>query len=43
MLYARSIGLPLYPARPPLEITAPVPPHMVAAVQRLGYEEVPTA
>jgi RluA family pseudouridine synthase len=43
MLYARSISLPLYPARPPLEITAPVPPHMVAALHRLGHEEVRTA
>jgi tRNA pseudouridine32 synthase/23S rRNA pseudouridine746 synthase/23S rRNA pseudouridine1911/1915/1917 synthase len=41
MLYARSIILPLYPARPPLEITAPVPPHMLAALQRLGYEPDP--
>jgi RluA family pseudouridine synthase len=39
MLYARSIGLPLYPARPPLEITAPVPRHMKAALHRLGCEE----
>jgi tRNA pseudouridine32 synthase / 23S rRNA pseudouridine746 synthase len=37
-LYARSITLPLYPARPPLEITAPVPHHMLAALQRLGYD-----
>jgi RluA family pseudouridine synthase len=37
-LYARSIELPLYPARPPLEVTAPVPPHMSAALQRLGYD-----
>src|SRR5689334_13274217 len=27
MLYARSISLPLYPARPPVEVTAPVPAH----------------
>jgi RluA family pseudouridine synthase len=39
MLYARSISLPLYPARPPLEVTAPIPPHMVAALDRLGCEE----
>jgi len=39
-LYARSITLPLYPARAPLEITAPVPPHMRAALQRLGHHEV---
>jgi tRNA pseudouridine32 synthase/23S rRNA pseudouridine746 synthase/23S rRNA pseudouridine1911/1915/1917 synthase len=42
-LYARSIKLPLYPARAPLEITAPVPPHMLAALKRLGYREVATA
>jgi RluA family pseudouridine synthase len=39
MLYARSISVPLYPARPPLEITAPVPSHMTAALHRLGYKE----
>jgi tRNA pseudouridine32 synthase/23S rRNA pseudouridine746 synthase/23S rRNA pseudouridine1911/1915/1917 synthase len=43
MLYARSITLPLYPARAPLEITAPIPPHMLAALHRLGCEEVRTA
>jgi tRNA pseudouridine32 synthase/23S rRNA pseudouridine746 synthase len=37
-LYARSVKLPLYPTRPPLEITAPVPPHMLAALARLGYD-----
>ncbi len=37
-LYARSIGLPLYPARPALEITASVPAHMLAALERLGYD-----
>jgi tRNA pseudouridine32 synthase/23S rRNA pseudouridine746 synthase/23S rRNA pseudouridine1911/1915/1917 synthase len=36
-LHARSIGLPLYPARPPLAVTAPVPGHMLAALVRLGY------
>ena len=43
MLYARSISLPLYPTRPPLEITAPVPSHMVAALHQLGCEEVRAA
>jgi 23S rRNA-/tRNA-specific pseudouridylate synthase len=38
MLYARSVSLPLYPARPPLEITAPIPSHMTAALHRLGGE-----
>jgi tRNA pseudouridine32 synthase/23S rRNA pseudouridine746 synthase/23S rRNA pseudouridine1911/1915/1917 synthase len=42
MLYARSITLPLYPARPPLHITAPVPPHMLGALRRLGCDEVQT-
>jgi hypothetical protein len=36
-LYARSVTLPLYPARSPLEITAPIPPHMLAVLTRLGY------
>jgi tRNA pseudouridine32 synthase/23S rRNA pseudouridine746 synthase/23S rRNA pseudouridine1911/1915/1917 synthase len=42
-LYARSITLPLYPERPPLQITAPVPRHMVAALQNLGFEKAATA
>jgi hypothetical protein len=29
--------LPLYPARSPIEVTASVPPHMVATLARLGY------
>jgi tRNA pseudouridine32 synthase/23S rRNA pseudouridine746 synthase len=41
MLYARSITLPLYPLRPPLEITAPVPSHMAASLHRLGNEGAP--
>jgi RluA family pseudouridine synthase len=41
-LYARSITLPLYPARPPLVVTAPVPLHMLGPLQRLGYREVAT-
>jgi len=43
MLYARSISLPLYPARPALEITAPIPSHMAAALDRLGCEEATPA
>ena len=39
-LYARSVKLPLYPNRPSLKITAPVPPHMLAALARLGYDPV---
>jgi tRNA pseudouridine32 synthase/23S rRNA pseudouridine746 synthase len=37
-LHARSISLPLYPAKPPIAVTAPVPPHMLAALMRLGYD-----
>jgi tRNA pseudouridine32 synthase/23S rRNA pseudouridine746 synthase/23S rRNA pseudouridine1911/1915/1917 synthase len=41
-LHARSIKLPLYPARAPLEIIAPVPAHMTATLRIMGCEEVPT-
>jgi tRNA pseudouridine32 synthase/23S rRNA pseudouridine746 synthase/23S rRNA pseudouridine1911/1915/1917 synthase len=37
LLHARAIALPLYPAKLPIAVTAPVPPHMLAALQRLGY------
>ncbi len=37
-LHARSIALPLYPARPPIAVSAPVPQHMLAALVRLGYD-----
>jgi tRNA pseudouridine32 synthase / 23S rRNA pseudouridine746 synthase len=37
-LHARAITIPLYPARPPIEVTAPVPPHMRAALVALGYD-----
>jgi tRNA pseudouridine32 synthase/23S rRNA pseudouridine746 synthase/23S rRNA pseudouridine1911/1915/1917 synthase len=37
-LHARSIELPLYPAKPPVRVTAPVPQHMLAALTRLGYD-----
>jgi tRNA pseudouridine32 synthase/23S rRNA pseudouridine746 synthase/23S rRNA pseudouridine1911/1915/1917 synthase len=37
-LHARAIAIPLYPARPAIQVTAPVPPHMLAALTRLGYD-----
>jgi len=37
-LHARAISIPLYPARPPIRVAAPVPPHMLAALTRLGYD-----
>jgi len=38
LLHARAISLPLYPARQPIAVTAPAPPHMLAALSRLGYD-----
>ncbi len=38
LLHARAISLPLYPARPPVTATAPVPPHILAALTTLGYD-----
>ncbi|HEX6015102.1 MAG TPA: RNA pseudouridine synthase, partial [Geminicoccaceae bacterium] len=36
-LHARAVGLPLYPNRPPVEVVAPSPPHMLEALRRCGY------
>jgi tRNA pseudouridine32 synthase / 23S rRNA pseudouridine746 synthase len=36
-LHARAVTLPLYPNRPPVGATAPVPPHMLEALRRCGY------
>ena len=41
-LHARSITLPLYPAKPPVTVTAPVPPHMLNALRAFGYEPADT-
>jgi tRNA pseudouridine32 synthase/23S rRNA pseudouridine746 synthase/23S rRNA pseudouridine1911/1915/1917 synthase len=38
LLHARAIALPLYPSRAPIQVTAPVPPHMLAALTALGYD-----
>ena len=40
-LHARAITIPLYPARPAIEVSAPVPPHMRTALTALGFD--PTA
>src|SRR5439155_62113 len=37
-LHARAIALPLYPARAPIAVTAPVPPHMLGALVRPRYD-----
>jgi tRNA pseudouridine32 synthase/23S rRNA pseudouridine746 synthase/23S rRNA pseudouridine1911/1915/1917 synthase len=36
-LHSRAISIPLYPSRPAIEVTAPVPAHMLAALAGLGY------
>ena len=37
-LQAHAITLPVYPAKPPIAVAAPVPPHMLAALNGLGYD-----
>jgi tRNA pseudouridine32 synthase/23S rRNA pseudouridine746 synthase/23S rRNA pseudouridine1911/1915/1917 synthase len=38
-LHARAISLPLYPAKSPIAVTAPVPPHMLGLLSALGWRE----
>ena len=40
-LHARAIALPLYPAREPIAVEAPVPSHMLPAMAPLGYDPAP--
>jgi tRNA pseudouridine32 synthase / 23S rRNA pseudouridine746 synthase len=40
LLHARAVSLPLYPARKPVLVTAPLPPHMRGLFDRLGYDPV---
>jgi tRNA pseudouridine32 synthase/23S rRNA pseudouridine746 synthase len=37
-LHAREVVVPLYKNRPPIRVTAPVPPHMHAALKACGWE-----
>jgi tRNA pseudouridine32 synthase/23S rRNA pseudouridine746 synthase len=37
-LHSRAISIPLSPARPAIQVSAPVPAHMLAALTRLGYD-----
>jgi tRNA pseudouridine32 synthase / 23S rRNA pseudouridine746 synthase len=37
-LHSRAISIPLYPARPAIDVVAPVPAHMLAMLVRLGYD-----
>jgi tRNA pseudouridine32 synthase/23S rRNA pseudouridine746 synthase len=36
-LHARSVAVPLYPGKPPVSVTAPVPDHMVEALKACGW------
>jgi tRNA pseudouridine32 synthase/23S rRNA pseudouridine746 synthase/23S rRNA pseudouridine1911/1915/1917 synthase len=38
LLHARAVAVPLYPAKPPIAVTAPPPLHMLGALARLGYD-----
>jgi tRNA pseudouridine32 synthase / 23S rRNA pseudouridine746 synthase len=38
LLHARAVSVPLYPGKPPISVTAPVPPHMLGPLARLGYD-----
>jgi tRNA pseudouridine32 synthase / 23S rRNA pseudouridine746 synthase len=38
LLHARAIGLPLYPAKPPIVVVSPPPSHMFGALARFGYD-----
>jgi tRNA pseudouridine32 synthase / 23S rRNA pseudouridine746 synthase len=42
-LHARRVAVPLYPERPPIAVTAPVPPHMLAPLKALGYDAAAVA
>ncbi len=37
-LHSSAISIPLYPAKPAIAVTAPAPPHMLAALAELGYD-----
>lgn len=38
-LHARAVVIPLYPNRDSLKVSAPPPPHMIGALQALGWRE----
>jgi len=38
LLHARSVRIPLYPKRPPIEVAASPPAHMLAALRPFGYD-----
>jgi tRNA pseudouridine32 synthase/23S rRNA pseudouridine746 synthase len=36
-LHARAVAVPLYPSKPAIAVTAPVPPHMIALLTECGW------
>jgi tRNA pseudouridine32 synthase/23S rRNA pseudouridine746 synthase/23S rRNA pseudouridine1911/1915/1917 synthase len=38
-LHARAVAVPLYPGKPPVAVTAPVPEHMREALFACGYDQ----
>jgi len=42
-LHAREIVVPLYKNKPPIRVTAPVPPHMKEGLKACGWIEEPAA
>ena len=39
LLHSRAITIPLYENKPPITVTAPVPPHMRAVMEACGFAE----
>ena len=39
-LHARAVSVPLYPSKNPIRATAPVPPHLLAALRACGFDGV---
>lgn len=37
-LHSRSVTVPLYPTKPPITVTAPPPPHMLASLAACGWQ-----
>jgi 23S rRNA-/tRNA-specific pseudouridylate synthase len=37
-LHARRVTVPLYPTKPAIAVTAPPPPHMLAALAACGWD-----
>jgi hypothetical protein len=40
-LHSRGIVLPLSKTKPPIVVTAPPPPHMIAALKACGFSPAP--